>query len=92
MKFAIVGIAMVLLFVVFHFLFIMIDYGYNNPDSGAFSLIDDKLQPYMDKAPSEYKNKPAELLQFFGLGRFVILAMILVCFAAEAFTRSKVEG
>lgn len=89
MKFAILGVAMVLLFIVFHFLFIMFDFAYNNPDNGAFTLMDDKIAPHMLQAPSGYTNKPAELAQFFGLGRFIVLAMIIICFIAEVLSRRR---
>ena len=94
MKFALLAIILVLVAAMFHIVFTVVDYGYNNPDSGGFTIandiIGDRLKtPYFQ---NWFDNQTSFTREFFGVGRVVILAMVVVCFAAEGFTRTKVEG
>ena len=87
MRFAIIAIILVLFVLIFHSLFVLYDYGFNNPDSGAFTMLEDKLE---DRMPESYRDKNEELLQFFGVGRFIVLAIALACFALEIIDRKRV--
>ena len=63
---------------VFHIMFTVFDYGFNNPDTGAFTRLEEYMNEtltgdYQDTAYA--RNEMAR--QFFGIGRFVILA---ICF------------
>ena len=87
MKFALIAVTLVLFVFIFHSLFVLFDYGFNNPDSGAFTMLEEKLE---DRMPMSYRNKNDELIQFFGVGRFVVLAVALACFALEIIDRKRV--
>lgn len=93
MKFALAAIILVLVAGIFHMVFTVVDYGYNNPDTGAFTRAHDIIRDNM-KTPY-YQNwlddQQTFQLQFFGLGRFIILVMAIVLFAVEALTRPKPE-
>jgi len=82
------GIALLLLFFIFHALFVMFDYAYNNPDSGAFTQLRDRFN---DTMTTEYRdaayNRSQTYLQFFSLGRFVFLGTCLGCFVIAALDR-----
>lgn len=93
MKFAIYGILLVLFVFVFHAIFIMVDYGYNNPVNGGFTLMRDKLNESMSPSyRSSSYNQSKMLSQFFGAGRFIILAIAVGCFVVEALDNPKING
>lgn len=89
MKFLVAAIILVLLAGTFHVLFIVYDYAYNNPDSGGFILaqeaLNDSLNPYYR---NWVNNRTIMMRQFFGIGRVILLALCIVMFVAEVFTRA----
>ena len=93
MKFVVAAVFCVIMAALFHMIFIMVDYGFNNPTGGGFvkaqEILDDMLRP-------EWKNwmhnNSAFSRSFFGMGRFILIAMCVVCFCVEALAKPKVEG
>lgn len=80
-RYAILAIVMVMLAGIFHILFIMFDYGYNNPDTGAFTRLESMMNETLtgDYQQSAFDNNNM-MRQFFGIGRFIILAICAIAF------------
>lgn len=92
MKLAVVGVAFVLIAGLLHILFVMYDYAYNDPNDGAFIKLRESLNGSMNwEMRNKTYNNSRVVVQMFGIGRFLILAMAVVCFAIEAFSRQRIE-
>ena len=94
MKYVVLAILLVCLAGVFHILFIMFDYGFNNPVSGAFTKLQENFNETVENDPNWtgwYDDHQNFYLQFFGIGRFCLIGLALVFFAVEAISRSRIE-
>lgn len=92
-KFAILGIFMAVIFGFFHIMFIMMDYGFNDPEKGAFVRVQNVLNDTLSSKYQNWTNNGTVMMrQFFGVGRVVILGVIIVCFTMEIMESRKVEG
>lgn len=92
MRIYVVAIIMMVLFTgIFHMLFIMFDYGFHNPDSGAMTQLGEKfnetLSPSM--ASSRYNNTKM-LRQSFGISRFICIGSIPVICVVAILRRQRV--
>lgn len=82
------GIALLLLFFIFHGLFVMFDYAYNNPDSGAFTLLREQFNETMNAEQRDIAYDRSQLyMDFFSLGRVAFLATCIGCFVIAALDR-----
>lgn len=78
---------------VFHILFTMFDYGFNNPDSGGFTLLDEQMNETLTGEFRDNANaRNAMLHQFFGIGRVVVLAVCVIAIAFILFDRNPGGG
>jgi len=77
----------------FHILFVMFDYGFNNPESGAFAALEEQMN---ETLTGDYKDNAYErtvmLREFFGIGRVVIVAVCVIIIAFILFDRNPNEG
>ena len=89
-NFAILTIAFLLLFFIFHGLFITFDYVYYNPDSGALHKLTEVFNETLSNTSYEalgnqsYQdicyNQSKMFRQAFNLGRFFVLGLTIVFF------------
>jgi len=74
-------ITLVCLAGIFHMLFIMFDYAYYNPDSGAFIMLPEVMNETMTP---EYQNitynQTIMYREAFGMGRFAVMGLCVVTF------------
>ena len=81
-KFVIMVVIMATLTGVMHMLFIMFDYAFHNPTSGAMPAISDAFNDSGLLRP-EYQNDSINQTRMFrdgfGIGRFVCIGLIPVC-------------
>ena len=94
--FAVLSVTCLLLFFVFHVIFIVFDYAYYNPDSGAFIQLTETMNETLNP---EYRNitynQSVMFRQAFGIGRFVILGLCLTFFVigvVDGITTYKRKG
>jgi len=89
MKFVVLAIFMVLFFGVFHMVFIVFDYAYNDPDAGAFSLLQDSFNETVEDTDRQdwYNDHQNFYLEFFGIARFGFLALAIIFFIAAAVSK-----
>lgn len=93
MKFAVLGIMLVLITGLLHIMFIMFDYGFNDSDRGAFVKLSEKMNNTLDSDTQQSTyEKATELQEFFGIGRFITLGLGLVMFAVEVLNKPKLEA
>ena len=79
--FLVFGVMMVMFAGIFHIMFIMYDYGFNNPDSGAFTQLRERLNESMNGSwQTDAYNKSVQLQQFFGIGRVICIGLAPVMF------------
>ena len=81
-KFAVLIVAMVLMTGIFHMIFIMYDWGFHNPDSGVFTILDEHANDTItnETFKNSYDNNTNMFQDFFGYGRFFLLAVtVIVC-------------
>jgi len=89
------GMKIVLIFMLlmtaglFHILFTMFDYGFNNPDTGAFTALEEQMN---ETLTGDYQDSAYDLnvmmRQFFGIGRVVIVGICVVVIAFIIFDRN----
>lgn len=76
----------------FHIMFTMFDYGFNNPDSGAFTALQEQMN---ETLTGDYQTDAYErnvmLREFFGIGRVVIVLICVIIIAFILFDRNP-EG
>ena len=88
MKFVVLAIGMVVIAGIFHMLFIMFDYGYNNPDTGAFSRMVEELNETMSPYYRNWMwNNTLMYREFFGIGRFICMALCPILIGVEIFSK-----
>jgi len=89
--FVAMAIILVVLAGIFHMLFIMFDYGFFNPDSGAFNLLrenlnnslnDTLIKPQMQAHFNMYREA-------FGIGRIICIGFIPVAFIVQVIAGRK---
>ena len=77
----------------FHILFVMFDYGFNNPDSGAFTALEEQMN---ETLTGEYRNAAYErnvmMREFFGVGRVIIVLICVIIIAYLLFDRNPEGG
>jgi hypothetical protein len=74
---------LIMLAALFHIMFTVFDYGFNNPDSGAFTLLEEQMNETLtgDHQSDAYENM-LNAREFFGMGRVIIIA---ICVGVMAF-------
>lgn len=79
--FAVLTVICLLLFFVFHAIFIVFDYAYYNPDSGAFIKLTETMNETLNPVYRNITyNQSVMFRQAFGIGRFAVLGLCLVFF------------
>ena len=77
----------------FHILFTMFDYGFNNPDTGAFTVLEEQMN---ETLTGDYQQSAYDLnvmmREFFGIGRVVIIGIIVAIIAFILFDRNPSSG
>ena len=88
MKYAVLAIVMVFMAGIFHVMFIMFDYGFNDPDVGAFRKLPEIMNDSLSPTYQNWTYNQSMLArQFFGVGRFICIALCPILFVIEAVTR-----
>ena len=74
----------------FHIIFTMFDHGFNDPDSGGFTLLQEQIN---ETLTGDYKDTAYErntmLKEFFGIGRVIIVGMCVLIIAYMLFDRDS---
>jgi len=69
----------------FHILFVMFDYSFNNPDTGAFTRLGEIANESLTgDHRTQYNDNSVMLGQFFGLGRIILIGVCLIFLAVGA--------
>lgn len=92
MKFAVLGVAFVILAGTFFIMFTMYNYFYYNDTTGLLHILSDTLNDTMSPHyQNESWNTSVVLRDAFGIGSFIWLGIALVCFAVEAMKHPRME-
>lgn len=80
MKFPVFTVMSILMVGLFIILYIMFNFGFHNPDTGAFTILDSHRDDMMNPT---YSNWARELLDYnhswWGTGFCVLIIMVIVC-------------
>ena len=91
--FAVFTIMFVCIAAIFHFMFIMFDYAYYNPDSGALIKMTEAFNETLStKYQNDLWNQTVMLREAFGYGRFGFFASGLIIFAVGVFDDRRSKG
>lgn len=89
-RFAIIAIVMIVLAGFFHVMFVIMDYGYNNPETGAFRRVQNALNDTLsDSYASWVNNGTMKMRQFFGIGRVVVVGVCILACSLEILERRR---
>ena len=78
--FVFVAIIMVTFAFVFHMIFIMFDYAYYHPENGIFNMMPERFNETLNtQYQNSAYNQTVMLRQAFGMGRFLVLGIGVVC-------------
>lgn len=92
MKYVVLAIFLVLMAGIFHMLFVVFDYAYNDPTRGAFSMLqDDFNESHNDTWDDWYEDHNNLYMQFFGIGR-VGCIFLAILFAVVGMVSKYREG
>ena len=93
MKFIVLAVVLVLMAGMLHMMFMMYDYAFFDDAEGGLTKLQETLNNSLN---SEYRNSTYNtsvmLKNGFGWGRIICIGLVPLCFAIEAFNRSKIEG
>ena len=82
--FAVLAITCLSLFFLFHSIFIMFDYAYYNPDSGALLTLSETMNETLTPAYQNLCwNQSVMFRQAFGVGRFIVLGFCVLFFIVD---------
>jgi hypothetical protein len=92
MKYAILGVLMILFALIFHMMFIMFDYAFFDPDVGGLTRLREEMNESMlTEQRNQAYNNSVMLRQGFGLGRVICIALCPILFVIEALSRPKIQ-
>ena len=78
---------------IFHILFTVFDHGFNNPDTGGFTMLEEQMN---ETLTGDYQQSAYDLnvmmREFFGIGRVVIVGVCVVIIAFILFDRNPDSG
>jgi hypothetical protein len=90
MRFPIYTALSIMLVAIFFFMYIMFNYAYHNPLSGAFTILDSQRHTMMD---ANYSVWAADLLNWnhswWGTCFCILIIMVVVCGVVDAIKSSK---
>ena len=89
----VIMLMLVMMLGLFHIVFTVFDYGFNNPESGAFTLLEETMNETLtgDYQSDAFANNQMAR-EFFGIGRFIIMAIIVIVGAVILFDKPNTSG